>query len=83
VLDSRQTSILILIYDVLGKGVDRLVDEEKSAGEYPVEFNASDLSSGLYICYMRGEGFNQSRKLLYRSNTCVNPYNPSLQSGEQ
>jgi len=61
----RQGNISIILYDALGREVTRLVDEEKSAGEYSVEFNASNLSSGLYICHMKGVGFNQSRKILY------------------
>lgn len=44
---SGQTSLKI--YDVLGNEITKLVDEFKSAGSYSVEFNASSLSSGVYI----------------------------------
>lgn len=37
------------IYDVLGKEVATLVNEFKPAGKYEVEFDASTLSSGVYL----------------------------------
>ena len=39
----------IKIYDVLGNEVATLIDEYKSVGSYEVEFNAANLSSGVYI----------------------------------
>jgi hypothetical protein len=48
--DSKK--VLLKIYDILGNEVAVLVDEVKPAGEYQIEFNASDynLSSGIYLC---------------------------------
>ncbi len=43
------TSVQIKVFDILGNEVVTLVDEYKSAGTYEVEFNASELTSGLYI----------------------------------
>ena len=37
------------VYDVLGNEVATLVNEEKPAGSYEVEFNASRFSSGIYF----------------------------------
>ncbi|HSL87864.1 MAG TPA: FG-GAP-like repeat-containing protein, partial [Ignavibacteriaceae bacterium] len=39
----------IKIFDILGKEIATLVDEEKPAGKYEVEFNAGNLSSGVYF----------------------------------
>ncbi len=39
--------VSIKIYDILGKEISTLVNEEKSAGTYEVEFNANGLSSGM------------------------------------
>lgn len=41
-------NVKITVYDILGKEVAVLVNEEKSAGEYKTEFNGSNLSSGVY-----------------------------------
>jgi len=44
-----QSHVKLNIYNVLGNEVATLVDEEKPAGEYSVKFDASALSSGIYI----------------------------------
>ncbi len=56
--------VSLKVFDVLGKEIARLVDEEKSAGSYEVEFNASNLPSGVYFCQFRAGTFAASMKLL-------------------
>jgi pectin methylesterase-like acyl-CoA thioesterase len=56
--------VSLKLYDVLGKELSSLVNEEKPAGNYNVEFNASKLSSGLYIYQLRAGNFVQSRKMI-------------------
>ncbi|GAB4288087.1 MAG: hypothetical protein Kow0098_05390 [Ignavibacteriaceae bacterium] len=41
--------VQIKVYDILGNRVAELVNEQQSAGEYSVNFNAENLSSGVYI----------------------------------
>ena len=41
--------VTLKVFDVLGREVATLVNEEKPAGSYEVEFNASSLSSGIYF----------------------------------
>ncbi len=41
--------VTLKIYDVLGKEIATLVNENKSAGNYSVQFNASHLSSGIFF----------------------------------
>jgi hypothetical protein len=40
---------LLMVFDPLGREVERVVDEERSAGTHTVTFNASSLSSGIYF----------------------------------
>ena len=48
--ESREGEFVTLkVYDILGNEVATLVNEEKPAGIYEVEFNASNLSSGIYF----------------------------------
>jgi|GEM_PF-6864958 len=37
------------VYDIPGKEIATLINEEKPAGNYTVEFNAGNLSSGIYF----------------------------------
>ena len=41
--------VTLTIYDVLGREITKLVNEQKAAGEYSVKFNAEGLSSGIYL----------------------------------
>lgn len=52
------------IYDVLGNEVETLVDEFKSAGKYEVNFNASNLASGIYFYTLRSGDFMQTKKMI-------------------
>jgi hypothetical protein len=53
------------VYDVLGKRVRELVNDEKHPGTYEVSFNASGLASGLYIYVMHAGNFNSSKKMIF------------------
>ena len=61
---AKQGLVSIKVYDLLGKEVAILVNEEKEAGNYEVEFEASFLSSGMYIYKLTTNDFSSSRKML-------------------
>ncbi|MBU0475615.1 MAG: T9SS type A sorting domain-containing protein [Bacteroidetes bacterium] len=46
---SETSNVKLIVYDILGSEVATLVNEKKSAGNYEVKFNASNLASGIYI----------------------------------
>jgi flagellar hook assembly protein FlgD len=54
----------IKIYDALGNEVSSLMNETKSAGTYEVEFNATDLSSGIYYYTLQAGSFTQTKKMI-------------------
>jgi hypothetical protein len=56
--------VTLKIYDILGSEVATLVQEEKVAGKYEVNFNASTLSSGVYIYKIQAGDFTNSKKLI-------------------
>jgi len=60
---SEDAYVKLVVYDVLGREVKRLVDEKKDAGSYLVEFSAEGLSSGVY--YYRIFFDNLTSKLIY------------------
>jgi Secretion system C-terminal sorting domain len=57
-------SVQLKVYDVLGNKVATLVNEEKPAGEYEVEFNAQNLASGIYFYQLRAGEFIQTKKMI-------------------
>lgn len=45
----QQTNVALKVYDILGREVAVLVDENQSPGTYKISFNAESLSSGVYL----------------------------------
>ena len=56
--------VTLKVYDVLGNQVLTLVNEERPAGVYEVEFNASNLSSGIYFYKLQAGPFSETRKMV-------------------
>ncbi|RKZ00245.1 MAG: hypothetical protein DRQ13_00810 [Ignavibacteriae bacterium] len=56
--------VTMKIYDVLGKEVATLVNEEKPAGTYEILFNAMNLSSGIYFYQLRAGNFVDTKKIV-------------------
>lgn len=54
----------LVVYDVLGKEIMTLVNEEKYPGNYTIQFDGSNLSSGVYLCVMKSDNFNETKKLI-------------------
>ncbi|MCH8326235.1 MAG: aryl-sulfate sulfotransferase [Bacteroidetes bacterium] len=60
----QNSFVNIVVYDVLGKVVQTLVNEEKTAGNYKITFNAKNLSSGIYFYTMKAGNFIEAKKLV-------------------
>lgn len=58
------TNVKINIYDCLGEKIATLIDEEKSVGNYSVEFNASHLASGIYFYQIEALNKMLTQKML-------------------
>jgi hypothetical protein len=56
--------VTLKVYDILGSEVATLVNEQKPAGRYEVNFDASRLASGVYIYKLQSGSFISSRKML-------------------
>lgn len=61
---SRSSDVRLKVYDSLGQEIQTLVDEFKPAGSYEVEFNASQLSNGVYFYELRTGDFRDVKKLI-------------------
>jgi hypothetical protein len=63
----NDADINIIIYNAAGKEIVTLVNEPKPAGVYAVDFNAGDLSAGVYFCRIRtGNNFVVRKMLLVK-----------------
>ena len=60
----NNTYVTLKVFDVLGNEVASLVNEEKTTGNYDIEFNASGLSSGIYFYRIQTESFVDTKKLI-------------------
>jgi len=60
----KQGFVTLKIYDVLGREVRTLVNEVKSAGQFSVEFNASEFSSGVYFYRLETNGFSDIKRMM-------------------
>jgi len=56
--------VRLAVYDMLGREVAVLADEERPAGQHSVRFDAGRLSSGMYIFRLQAGDFTQTKKLM-------------------
>ncbi|MCX6174060.1 MAG: T9SS type A sorting domain-containing protein [Ignavibacteriales bacterium] len=56
--------VTISVYDILGREIKILVNEEKNPGHYEIIFNARELSSGIYFYTIRTSDFSLSKKMI-------------------
>jgi hypothetical protein len=57
----RQTRLAI--YDVLGREVAVLIDGQLAAGSHSVTFDASNLTSGVYLYKLEAGGMSQTKRM--------------------
>lgn len=57
-------SVQLVVYDVHGKKVATLVNEKQSTGSYQVNFDASNLPSGVYYYQLKSGNLYQTRKMV-------------------
>lgn len=58
------SNVVIRIYDILGSEIETLVNVEKTAGIYELNWNAANLPSGVYIYQIKAGSFIQSKKMI-------------------
>jgi hypothetical protein len=60
----KTTHVRLSVYNTIGQLVETLVNEEKSAGNYVVRFNASRFSSGVYHYRLDAGFFSETRSMM-------------------
>lgn len=56
--------VTLVVYDVLGSEVSSLVNEEKTAGYFEIEFDGSSLASGIYFYRLQAGDFVETKKMM-------------------
>ncbi len=58
------SQVQVVVYDLLGKEVATLVNENLDAGLHSVSFDASELTSGVYIYTLKANNFTQVKRMM-------------------
>jgi hypothetical protein len=61
---AKSGRVALTIYNVLGQEVTTLIDREMDAGSHSVQWDASNVSSGVYFYRISAGDFNQTKKML-------------------
>ena len=61
---AKEGHVTLKVYDLLGREVATLVNQEMSTGNYAADFDASKLSSGTYIYTLSVNGVSISKKMM-------------------
>ncbi len=60
----NDANVRLIIYDILGRKIATLVNEKQSPGNYSVQFDASNLPSGVYFYTLRAGNYTATKKML-------------------
>ena len=62
---SKPSWVTLKIYNLLGKEIDTLVDHYHEINTYPIQFNGSNLPSGIYLYQLKvGEHYSETKKMM-------------------
>lgn len=61
---AKAGNVRLTVYNILGCKAATVVDGYKSAGNYSVQFNGSNLASGIYLYRLESGNFSEARKLI-------------------
>lgn len=60
----HKSFVSLSIYDLLGREVSSMVNQEQSPGNYSVKYDGSNLSSGIYFCKIRAGNYTDTKKIV-------------------
>ncbi|MHB8579351.1 MAG: carboxypeptidase regulatory-like domain-containing protein [Ignavibacteriaceae bacterium] len=60
----KSSVVTIKVYDVLGREVRTLVNEQKMPGNYKITFNAGNLASGVYFYQLKSSNYTSTKNML-------------------
>jgi hypothetical protein len=60
----ENTFVTLKVYDVLGKEVATLINDEMTAGQHSLQFNAINLPSGIYFYMLKAGNYTDTKKMI-------------------
>ncbi|MBK8944156.1 MAG: lamin tail domain-containing protein [Ignavibacteriae bacterium] len=60
----RDDNVKLIVYDILGREVATLVNQKQKPGNYKIDFDANQLSSGIYLYQLKSGTFIQTKKMI-------------------
>jgi photosystem II stability/assembly factor-like uncharacterized protein len=60
----ERTSVELVLYDILGREVEVLVNEDQDAGQYKINLNAGGLASGIYFYKIQAGEYTEVKKMM-------------------
>ncbi|MBT8378968.1 MAG: T9SS type A sorting domain-containing protein [Ignavibacteria bacterium] len=60
----KESFVTLKVYNLLGEEVATLINGEQIIGNYEIEFDASDLSSGIYLYSIQAGDFVETKKMI-------------------
>ncbi len=60
----KEGQVQLIIFNALGQKIKELVNNFQKEGDYSIDFNAANLSSGIYIYQLRFDGLLQANKMI-------------------
>jgi photosystem II stability/assembly factor-like uncharacterized protein len=61
---NERVKVSLKIFDILGREISTLVNDEKAAGRYEVVFNANGLASGIYFYRLQAGSYVETKKMI-------------------
>lgn len=61
----EMSNVSLIVYDILGNVILKLVNERKTSGTYEVEFHSRDLPGGIYFYRLNVGSITQTKKMIY------------------
>lgn len=58
--------VSLKVYDITGREIETLVKGDVPAGEHRLQWSATGLPSGVYLCRMESKGFSETIKMIYQ-----------------
>ena len=60
----KQSHVSIKIYDITGREIAKLINQQFSAGSYTVDFNGAKFASGVYFYRLEADGFVETKRMM-------------------